>query len=48
MQTQKDCMTARGGQQDSLIRLCLNIEELQTCLIKFLTEKLLEVAHDDE
>nr|XP_053651378.1 Fanconi anemia group D2 protein homolog [Cherax quadricarinatus] len=47
-QTEKDCVTARGGQQDSLIRLCLNIEELQPCLITLLTEKLLEVANDDE
>ncbi|KAK8726852.1 hypothetical protein OTU49_010095, partial [Cherax quadricarinatus] len=46
--SEKDCVTARGGQQDSLIRLCLNIEELQPCLITLLTEKLLEVANDDE
>nr|XP_027210400.1 Fanconi anemia group D2 protein-like [Penaeus vannamei] len=47
-QTVPDCVSARGGQQDSLIRLCLNIEELQPCLIKLLTEKLLEIAYDDE
>ncbi|XP_063887534.1 Fanconi anemia group D2 protein-like isoform X1 [Scylla paramamosain] len=47
-QTVNDCETARGGQQDSLIRLCLNIEELQPCLIQLLTEKLLEAANDDE
>ncbi|XP_069186232.1 Fanconi anemia group D2 protein isoform X2 [Procambarus clarkii] len=47
-QTVKDCVTARGGHQDSLIRLCLNIEELQPFLIKLLTEKLLEIANDDE
>ncbi|KAG7161843.1 Fanconi anemia group D2 protein-like 1, partial [Homarus americanus] len=47
-QTVKNCVTARGGQQDSLIRMCLNIEELQPSLIKLLTEKLLEIANDDE
>ncbi|KAG0727428.1 Fanconi anemia group D2 protein [Chionoecetes opilio] len=47
-QTVNDCETARGGHQDSLVRLCLNIEELQPCLIQLLTEKLLEAAHDDE
>ncbi|XP_071548151.1 Fanconi anemia group D2 protein-like isoform X1 [Panulirus ornatus] len=47
-QTVKDCVTARGGHQDSLIRMCLNIEELQPCLIGLLTEKLLEIANDDD
>lgn len=47
-QTVRNCETARGPQQDSLIRLCLNIDELQPCLIQLLTEKLLETANDDE
>lgn len=46
-QTTIDCESARGGQQDSLIRLLLNIDPLQARLIQLLTEKLLEVAHDD-
>ncbi|KAK3892632.1 hypothetical protein Pcinc_003521 [Petrolisthes cinctipes] len=47
-QTDVECVTARGGQQDSLIRLCLNIMELQSPLITLLTEKLLQVAHDEQ
>ncbi|XP_066963666.1 Fanconi anemia group D2 protein isoform X1 [Macrobrachium rosenbergii] len=47
-QTEAGCESARGGQQDSLIRLCLNIEELQPALIKLLTEKFFEVAYDDQ
>ncbi|MPD05634.1 Fanconi anemia group D2 protein [Portunus trituberculatus] len=47
-QTESGCETARGGQQDSLVRLCLNIDELQPPLIQLLTEKLLEAANDDE
>ncbi|CAL4104392.1 unnamed protein product, partial [Meganyctiphanes norvegica] len=47
VETTIDCESARGGQQDSLIRLLLNIDPLQPRLIQLLTEKLLEVAHDD-
>ncbi|KAK4317243.1 hypothetical protein Pmani_011658 [Petrolisthes manimaculis] len=47
-QTDVECITARGGQQDSLIRVCLNIMELQSPIITLLTEKLLQVAHDEE
>ncbi|XP_068244044.1 Fanconi anemia group D2 protein isoform X2 [Palaemon carinicauda] len=47
-QTEAGCESARGGQQDSLFRMCLNIEELQPALIKLLTEKFFEVAYDEQ
>ena len=47
-QTSQDCSSARGGQQDSLIRLLLNIDCLQPPLVTLLSEILLEIAYNDE
>ncbi|KAB7499679.1 hypothetical protein Anas_11402, partial [Armadillidium nasatum] len=44
--TSQNCTTFRSGQQDSLVRLLLNIDELQPKIITFLTEKLLQLAYE--
>ncbi|PIK60065.1 putative Fanconi anemia group D2 protein [Apostichopus japonicus] len=44
----QDCESARFGQQESWIKLLLNIEELQPSLITLLLEKLPEFSGEDE
>lgn len=43
-QTSSDCDIARGSIQDSLIRLLLQIEELQSDLSNYLLDKLAELG----
>lgn len=45
-ETAPDCDVAARGNQDSLIRNLLNIDELQTKLIAMLTDTLLTLAYE--
>jgi len=46
--TSQSCSTARSSKQDSLLRLLLNVDELQPKLLKLLLEKLAEISIVDE
>ena len=46
--TSQSCSTARSSKQDSLLRLLLNVDELQPKLLQMLLEKLAEISIVDE
>ncbi|XP_022104971.1 Fanconi anemia group D2 protein-like isoform X2 [Acanthaster planci] len=46
--TSTECESARGGSQDSLMRLLMGIDELQSAVITVLLEKLPEFMEDQE
>ncbi|XP_038054583.1 Fanconi anemia group D2 protein-like isoform X2 [Patiria miniata] len=46
--TSAECESARGGNQDSLMRLLLGIDELQSPIINVLLEKLPEFMEDQD
>ena len=41
-------LSARGGNQESLMRLCLAVEHLQPAAMNMLLEKLAEFTGDEE
>ncbi|XP_071484742.1 Fanconi anemia group D2 protein homolog [Diadema antillarum] len=43
-----ECESARGGNQDSLIRLLLGVDEMQPALVNMLLEKLPEFMGEEE
>ena len=45
--TDGECEAARGNHQDPLVKLLLNIKQLQKPLLEWMMERLLEVAVDN-